>query len=89
MITVLVAGAGVVGIALSTAIVIGLRRRCPACQRRGLASEGHGWTPEYKRYKRVRCVHCKAEFAHVDGGYVPINGTIVVPEAKATIDDRP
>ena len=67
---------GVIAVVVTAAViglVIARRRNCPACHRRGLVVERH--------YKRARCIHCKAEFAHVDGGYVPIKPA-VVPEAK-------
>jgi hypothetical protein len=67
------AGGGITAVAL-----IRIRRRCPRCHHRGLVPNG----VDAARHKRVVCVRCKAEFAHIDGGYVPLPGTVVLPEAK-------
>ena len=79
LIAVVVAGGG-----FTAAVLVRSRRRCPRCHHRGLVPGGV--VEDGARHKRVVCVRCKAEFAHIDGGYVPLPGTVVLPEA--TVHDR-
>jgi hypothetical protein len=76
LVATLAAGGGVTAV-----VLIRLRRRCPRCHGRGLVARGV--VEDGTRHKRVVCVRCKAEFAHIDGGYVPLPGTVVLPEATA------
>jgi DNA-directed RNA polymerase subunit RPC12/RpoP len=74
-----------VGIVVVVAIIIAMRRRarCPACRHRGHLAVVGSTVIDGQRYKRVACTHCKAEFAHVDGGYVPIKAAGPIEEKAA------